>query len=92
MFSRDFDLPGVCRYKVVNSRRMASAMAALLYDRSVPRAGPTYASATGGPGLSATISFLNGTVGSGGLVLVNASYPDDPGRLPPFNLGWPEVC
>ena len=76
----------------MNSRRMASAMAALLYDRSVPRAGPTYASATGGPGLSATISFLNGTVGSGGLVLVNASYPDDPGRLPPFNLGWPEVC
>jgi hypothetical protein len=55
--------------------------------------GPTYeaAAAGSGPGLTATVTFRNGTVGPRGLTLVNATYPDDPGRLPAYNLGWPEV-
>jgi hypothetical protein len=73
---------------------MAAAMASHLYGvQSAVAAGPTYASATAGPGpgLEVTVAFLNGTVGARGLTLVNATFPDDPGRLPAYNLGWPEV-
>ena len=71
---------------------MAAQMAASIYGVPAPPRGPTYVSATPigeGPALAVAIQFQEGT--AEGLVLSPAEYPDDPGRLPPFNIGWPAI-
>jgi hypothetical protein len=80
------------RYKVVNSRRMASAMAGVLYGVAGPQRGPTYASSVAlgaGADLSVAVTFEAGT--AAGLVLVPPTYPDDAGRLPLYNIAWPSL-
>ena len=71
---------------------MAAAAAGVIYGVAGAQRGPTYAAAAArgaGAALAVAVTFEAGT--ADGLALLPATYPDDPARLPAFNIAWPAL-
>jgi sialate O-acetylesterase len=79
------------RTKVVNSRRMARAMAGVLYGVAGAQRGPTYASAAAEAAGCVRVAFEPASVAGGLMLAPPANIPEDAGRLPSYNVAWPAV-